>query len=347
MTEDEKYMMRCIQLAQNGALHTAPNPMVGAVIVADHRIIGEGYHAICGQGHAEVNAFAAVRDEARLKDATLYVSLEPCSHYGKTPPCAELIIRKGVRRVVVGCTDPFEKVAGRGIAMLRDAGIDVQVGVMEKECRALIRRFTTLHLYHRPYITLKWAQSADGFVDVVRDSGEAVRLSTPLSSVYVHRQRALHQAIMVGRRTALLDDPSLSVRDWSGRQPLRVVMDREGVLPDTLRLFDGHQPTLVFTAKSVERVRSGVEWCNVDFARPVIPQILSVLAERQIQSLLVEGGPHLLRSFIDCGLWDEAFVECSEVVLGEGVAAPMMPVGHRLEMERRDKHTILHYSKKD
>ena len=182
MTIDEKYMRRCIQLARNGICHAAPNPMVGAVIVRDGKIIGEGYHVRCGEGHAEVNAIASVKDESLLKNATIYVSLEPCSHYGKTPPCADLIIRKGIPRVVVGCVDPFSLVAGRGIQKLRDAGIKVTVGVLEKECRELIRAFVTFNLKKRPYITLKWAQSADGFLDIRREDGNAVRLSTPLST---------------------------------------------------------------------------------------------------------------------------------------------------------------------
>lgn len=238
MTIDEKYMRRCIQLARNGICHAAPNPMVGAVIVRDGEIIGEGYHVRCGEGHAEVNAIASVKDESLLKDATIYVSLEPCSHYGKTPPCADLIIRKGIPRVVVGCVDPFSLVAGRGIQKLRDAGIEVTVGVLEKECRELIRAFVTFNLKKRPYITLKWAQSADGFLDIRREDGNAVRFSTPLSTLAVHKMRAEQKAILVGRRTALLDNPSLTVREWYGQNPLRLVIDRQLTLPPHLHLFD-------------------------------------------------------------------------------------------------------------
>ena len=229
MTTDEKYIRRCIQLARNGLCNAAPNPMVGAVIVYQGRIIGEGYHARCGEGHAEVNAIRSVKDESLLKDSTIYVSLEPCSHYGKTPPCADLIIRKGIPRVVVGCTDPFPLVAGRGIRKLKEAGVDVKVGVLEEECKALIKRFVTQNISKRPYITLKWAQSADGFIDVERTSGQPVVLSTPITSMYVHKQRAEHQAILVGRRTALLDNPSLTVRNWYGKNPLRLVI---GAQPD-------------------------------------------------------------------------------------------------------------------
>ena len=234
MTTDEKYMRRCLQLARNGVQNAKPNPMVGAVIVAPcssphapcpSRIIGEGYHVRCGQGHAEVNAFASVRpeDEALLRESTMYVSLEPCSHYGKTPPCADLIIRKGVRRVVVGCVDEFAEVQGRGIQKLRDAGIDVTVGVLEEECRALNRRFFTFHRLHRPYIILKWAQTANGFID---DNGKAVQISTPFTQMLSHKLRAEEDAILVGRVTDEREHPQLTVRHWYGPDPKRLVVDR-------------------------------------------------------------------------------------------------------------------------
>ena len=231
MTKDEKYIRRCIQLARNGMCNAAPNPMVGAVIVHNDRIIGEGYHARCGEGHAEVNAIRSVKDESLLQESTIYVSLEPCSHYGKTPPCADLIIRKGIPRVVVGCVDPFSLVSGRGIQKLKDAGIDVKVGVLEAECRQLIKRFVTFNTQQRPYITLKWAESADGFIDINREEGQPVVLSTPITLMYVHKQRAEHHAILVGRRTALLDNPSLTTRNWYGKNPVRLVIDKELTLP--------------------------------------------------------------------------------------------------------------------
>ena len=284
MTIDEKYMRRCIQLARNGICHAAPNPMVGAVIVRDGKIIGEGYHVRCGEGHAEVNAIASVKDESLLKDATIYVSLEPCSHYGKTPPCADLIIRKGIPRVVVGCVDPFSLVAGRGIQKLRDAGIEVTVGVLEKECRELIRAFVTFNLKKRPYITLKWAQSADGFLDIRREDGNAVRLSTPLSTLAVHKMRAEQKAILVGRRTALLDNPSLTVREWYGQNPLRLVIDRQLTLPSHLHLFDGSTPTLVFTEKE-KAATQNLTYVKLDFGQNILPQIMQVLYEQKIQNI--------------------------------------------------------------
>ena len=224
MSEDEKYMRRCLQLAANGIQGARPNPMVGAVIVAEGRIIGEGYHVRCGEGHAEVNAFASVsrEDEALLKDATIFVSLEPCAHYGKTPPCAELIIKKGVRRVVVGCIDPFAKVQGRGIQMIREAGIEVTVGVLEKECQWLNRRFFTYHAKHRPYIILKWAQTANGFID---DNHKPVQISSDFTKMLSHKLRAEEDAILVGRITDERDHPKLNVREWYGPDPKRMVID--------------------------------------------------------------------------------------------------------------------------
>ncbi len=344
MTTDEKYMSRCLQLARNGVCTAAPNPMVGAVIVCRDRIIGEGYHVHCGEGHAEVNAIASVKDESLLKESTIYVSLEPCSHYGKTPPCADLIISKGIPRVVIGCMDPFPLVAGRGIRKLREAGIEVTVGVLEKECRRLIRRFIVFHTRKRPYITLKWAESADGFIDRIRSGGRPAVLSTPLSAVYVHRQRAEHQAILVGTRTALLDNPSLTTRLWYGAHPLRLVIDRQLSLPADCRLLDGTVPTCVFTAQ--EHVSSAsVEYCRLDFSAPVLPHLLDVLYGRKLQSLLVEGGSRLLQSFIDAGCWDEIFVEHAALRLGEGVPAPVVPSGCAKEYLYRDGVPVSHYYK--
>jgi len=223
--EDEMYMRRCLQLACNGRQNAKPNPMVGAVIVCCRRIIGEGYHVRCGEGHAEVNAFASVRpeDEHLLPEATMYVSLEPCSHFGKTPPCADLIVRKGLRRVVVGCVDPFAEVQGRGIRKLRDAGIDVTVGVLEEECQWLNRRFFVFHRFHRPYIILKWAQTANGFID---DHGRALAISSPFTQMLSHKLRAEEDAILVGRVTDEREHPLLTVRHWWGPDPKRLVVDR-------------------------------------------------------------------------------------------------------------------------
>ena len=287
---DERYMARCIQLARNGQEGAPPNPMVGAVIVCDGRIIGEGYHRKCGGPHAEVNAFASVNDADRpqIPRSTIYVSLEPCAHYGKTPPCADLIVRQGVRRCVVGCVDPFAQVQGRGIRKLQDAGIDVTVGVLEAECRWLNRRFFTFHRLQRPFITLKWAQTADGFIAV---EGRPVTISTPLTQVLCHKRRAEHQAILVGRRTEETDHPSLTVRNWSGPDPRRIVLSH---------------------------------------ANGPLTEQLHTLWEENVQSILVEGGRQTLQSFIDQGLWDEAYVETSPHTLAELL---QLPAGHAFPSE--------------
>lgn len=286
---DEAYMRRCLQLAANGMQNAKPNPMVGAVIVApDGRIIGEGYHVRCGGGHAEVNAFASVRaaDERLLPESTVYVSLEPCSHYGKTPPCAELIIRKGVRRVVCGCVDPFAKVSGRGIEMIRQAGIDVTVGVLEKECLELNRKFVTFNTLHRPYILLKWAQTADGFIGYSPESAlPPLAISTPFTKMLVHKLRSEYDAILVGRVTDETEHPQLNVRLWAGNSPRRIVLSR-GTSPQ---------------------------------------QILDELYNEKLQSLIVEGGAKTLNSFIGLGLWDEIRVEAAPFSVYTGVKAPKLP----------------------
>ena len=294
--EDELFMRRCLQLARNGMRNAKPNPMVGAVIVSGGEIIGEGYHVMCGEGHAEVNAFASVRpkDEPRLKEATVYVSLEPCSHYGRTPPCADLIINKGVHRVVVGCIDPFAKVHGRGIKKLRDAGIDVTVGVLEDECRELNRCFITFNTHQRPYITLKWCETANGFLD---DNFHPVMLSTPFTQMLSHQLRADTDAILVGRVTDERDHPRLDTRLWSGPSPRRIVLSHD--LP-------------------------------YDFSRPVLPQLMADLYSDGVQTLLVEGGADTHHRFIAAGLWDELRIETSTVTVTGGTAAPEIPSEARL-----------------
>lgn len=326
---DELYIRRCLQLARNGAGSTSPNPMVGAVIVCDGRIIGEGYHIRCGEPHAEVNAVRSVKacDKALLKRATIYVSLEPCSHYGKTPPCCDLIISCGFPRVVVATTDYNSMVNGGGIAKMRAAGIEVVVGVLDDDAVALNKSFFTVHCSNRPFVILKWAESADGFIDRIRQSGEPLRISNSGSQLAVHKLRSECDAILVGTRTALLDNPSLTMRMWAGRKPLRLVVDRLGVLPATLNLFDSSCATIVFTQKIVEGKFGGnVEQLQLDFSGDIPSQILSCLVSRKINTLLVEGGASLLQSFIDCGLWDLARVEKNpKIIVGDGVKAPLLP----------------------
>ena len=321
MNHELKFMQRCIQLARCGEAGAAPNPMVGALVVCDGRIIGEGYHRRCGGPHAEVNAIGSVKEKHLLCRSTIYVSLEPCAHFGKTPPCTDLIIRSGIPRVVIGCTDPFAKVNGLGIKKLKDAGCEVVVGVLEQECRELNRRFFTFHQQHRPWITLKWAQSENGFIG---KESERIFFSNTLTQTLVHRLRARHQAILVGTRTALLDNPTLTTRYWPGPNPLRLTIDRRGILPSTLHLLDGSTPTVVYTHESLR-------------------EIIADLYERGIQSLLVEGGAKLLQSFIDEGLWDEANMETAPIRLKQGIAAPTL-VDSQLESQHSyGSHLLQHY----
>lgn len=308
MNIEEKYMRRALELARNGLGNTSPNPMVGAVIVDNSgRIIGEGYHRRCGEGHAEVNAIASVADADRgaLRDATMYVTLEPCSHYGKTPPCAKLIIDTGIPRVVVGAGDPFKEVAGRGIRMMREAGIEVAEGIMAAESRALNRRFMTAHEQQRPFVTLKWARSADGFMDSDRADGQPAKFSTPLTAMLVHRLRSLHDAILVGSGTALADNPRLDCRLWPGRSPRPVVIDRRRRLDEaSLRMSN---PIILTDGDNLE-------------------SNLKTLYSKGITSVLVEGGAELLQSFINSGLWDAARIETAPFTLGSHgrVAAPQI-----------------------
>lgn len=301
---DEFFMRRCLQLAAQGRQNAKPNPMVGAVIVSEEgNIIGEGYHVRCGEGHAEVNAFASVRpgDECLLPSSTIYVSLEPCAHYGKTPPCADLIVSKGVRRVVCGCVDPFAKVQGRGIERIRQAGISVTVGVLRQECEELNKRFFTYHRYHRPYIILKWARTADGFLD---DHFRPIALSTSFTKMLSHRLRAENDAILVGRVTDEREHPSLTTRYWPGLDPQRIVL---GNGMDIHRLMEG-------------------------------------LYQRQVQSLVVEGGAKTHLSFIAAGLYDEIRVETAPLLVGDGTPAPHLPGGLRLESQQLyDGNTITNY----
>jgi diaminohydroxyphosphoribosylaminopyrimidine deaminase/5-amino-6-(5-phosphoribosylamino)uracil reductase len=320
---DEKYIYRCLQLARLGEYYVAPNPMVGAVlvgrVVGDERgediILGEGWHEVYGGPHAEPNcirnAEMAHPEGIDYKSCTLYVSLEPCSHYGKTPPCAELIIRKGIGHVVVGMLDPNPQVAGRGVRMMQEAGVDVKVGVLEDACRALNKRFVCLHTQHRPYVILKWAQTADGYIDVARDSGTPLLISTPLTKQLVHQQRAENMSIMVGTRTVLLDNPKLLNTRWSGRHPIRITLDRHGVLSPASNIFSLDSQTIVYAD-------------NTDWSF-----ILSDLAARNIHSVLVEGGAILLQSILDSGLYDEVHVEVSKhsmpCVHGQGISGVAAP----------------------
>ena len=341
------YMARCLELAALGRGNTSPNPMVGAVVVCHGKIIGEGYHRKCGEAHAEVNAIASVTDQEQLKESTLYVSLEPCSHWGKTPPCSKLIIEKQIPRVVVGIRDPFFEVSGRGIRMMLDAGIDVTVGVLQEECYELNKAFFTVQEKKRPFVILKWAQSADGFMDRFRTEGDGekpVSISNPVNSILVHKLRAESDAIMVGTRTVILDDPKLTVRKWDGSHPTRVFMDRSLRIKDTAHLLDGSVPTIVFTEEEATATPN-VEYVRLPFDEGGLARMLAELARRGIQTLLVEGGAMLLASFIKDNLWDEMRVETGKVVLGNGVKAPH-PEGVMTEWQSYGDSLVTHYSNK-
>ncbi len=324
---DKQYMRRAIELARHGLGHVSPNPMVGAVIVHDGRIIGEGYHRRFGQTHAEVNAIASVREPDLLKDATMYVTLEPCSHYGKTPPCAKLIIDKQIPRVVVGSLDPFEKVSGRGVKMLREAGVEVATGILEKECLAINKAFIKAHSTGIPWVTLKWAQNTDGFIDSTRtESVEPAKFSTRLTSALMHRQRTLHDAIMIGSGTVIADNPSLTARLWPGRNPRPIIADRSRRITRNYQIFSAseHEPLFLHGSSPAE--------------------YLSELYSLGITSLLVEGGAKLLESFLKSGLWDEARVEVSPCKLIDGIKAPTI-CGIPSQELTIDGNTIFWYSK--
>ena len=321
MQIDEKYMRRALQLARQGAGHTSLNPMVGAVIVgSDGTVIGEGWHRKCGEAHAEVNAVVSVADVNLLKDSTIYVTLEPCSHSGKTPPCARLLIERGIPRVVVGCLDPFVKVAGRGVAMLREAGIEVVVGVMEQECRELNCRFMIAHTTGRPWVQLKWAQTADGFIALPPEAGEnPLHMSTPVTMRLMHRQRALCDAIVVGANTARIDNPSLTTRYWPGGSPLRVILSRGLSIPDNLNLLTDGLPTVIYNGVKNATV-GAVEYVMMDTDNPMA--WLEDLYRRGVTSVMVEGGTQVLQQMIAAGAWDEARIEVSPRRVGQGVPAP-------------------------
>lgn len=322
---DARYMARALQLARNGRLDASPNPMVGAVIVAsDGSVIGEGWHRQVGHGHAEVNAVASVSPSDRhlLGGSTMYVTLEPCSHYGRTPPCARLIIDTGIPRVVIAMTDPFPRVSGRGVAMLREAGIEVVVGMMEAEARSLNRRFIAAHTLGRPWVTLKWAQSADGFIDSRHGPGEPpCRFSTPIDTAAVHRLRGCHDAVLVGAGTAIADNPRLDTRFFPGsRAPRRILLDRRGRVPASARLFAA-PGCLYLTAQSRHDLPACVE--QVTIAADAGPaDILPLLLERGITSVLVEGGAAILRAFLDADIADAVRVFTAPFILGSDGAVP-------------------------
>lgn len=319
-------MARCIELARQGVGNVSPNPMVGCVIVHNETIIGEGFHEKHGEAHAEVNAINSVKNIELLKESTLYVTLEPCAHFGLTPPCSDLIVLKQIPKVIIGTIDPFAKVAGRGIEKMKKAGIDVELGILENECRELNKRFFTFHEKKRPYIFLKWAQTQDRFIDIDRTAekfGKPTWITGEKALLQVHKMRAEEDAILVGTNTAQKDNPSLTVRHCAGKNPVRLVLDQNLRLNKSLNLFDNSTKTWVFNASKNENDKN-TWFIKIDFEKNIIPQILAELYKHNLQSVIVEGGKQLLESFIENNIWDEAWVFEGKKLFYSGIPAPKL-----------------------
>ncbi len=309
----EKYISRCIELAKNGLGTTYPNPLVGSVIVYDGKIIGEGWHKKAGEPHAEVNAINSVKDQSLLSKSTIYVSLEPCSHFGKTPPCSDLIIRHKIPNVVIGTIDPFAKVAGNGIKKLIEAGANVTIGILEEECNLLNKRFFTFHNKKRPYIILKWAETQDGFIaPKTKENRSPVWITNKYSRQLVHKWRNEEQGILAGTQTIIDDNPNLTARDWKGNQPVRIVLDKNKRISKESAIFDSSAHTLLITEN------------EINFSKDVANQICNFLFENGIQSVIIEGGSRTLQTFIDSQLWDEARVFKGLTIFSEGTKAPVI-----------------------
>ena len=326
LTRDEVYIRRCIEIARKGFDKTRQNPLVGSVIVYNNRIIGEGYHTFFGGPHAEVNAINSVRDKQLLTKSTLYVNLEPCSHFGKTPPCSLLIRNLKIPRVVIGSSDSNPEVSGHGIRILKESGIEVITGILEEECRFLNRRFYTFHEKKRPYIILKWAQSSDGFIDIKRNPDSEripVWISNQTARILVHKWRAEEIAIMAGTNTILTDDPGLDVRDWPGESPIRLVPDKNGRLFEHLKVFNGKSKTLIFT--SLNKISSeNIVYIRLPKELFSFATILEELRKQNVLSILVEGGAILLKHILESGLWDEARVFTGNINFRDGVKSPVI-----------------------
>ena len=323
----EKYILRCIQIAKNGLGSTFPNPMVGAIIVHNSTIIGEGFTSPYGGSHAEVNAINSVKDKTLLNKASLYVTLEPCSHYGKTPPCADLIVKHKIPNVIIGLTDPHEKVAGAGIKKLKNAGCNVITGILEKECREHHKRFLCFYKKKRPYIILKWAETNDGFIAPLKNkrstNPEPFWITTKASRQLVHQWRSQEQAILVGTNTVLEDNPKLDVRNWYGKAPTRILIDRNLKIDTTKNTLDLSVKTIVITSKlNKEKQVDGVFYELIDFDKPIAKEISNILYKHNILSVIIEGGSKTLQTFIDENLWDEARVFTGTNTFTEGTKAP-------------------------
>ena len=313
MNIHEKYIKRCIEIAKNGLGTARPNPMVGSVIVHEDSIIGEGYTSKYGGNHAEVNAIHSVQDKSLLKQATLYVTLEPCSHYGKTPPCSDLIIAHKIPKVVIGCVDDNKKVAGKGIERLINAGCQVIVGVLEEACKEHHKRFFTFHNKKRPYVILKWAETKDGFIaPASKDTLKPVWITNEYSRQLVHKWRAEEQAILVGTNTVLNDNPSLTVRDWTGENPMRIVIDKKNDLTTEYNVVNNEAKTKIINNTLINKLEGNTA-----------EQILNLLTENEITSVIIEGGSKTIQTFIDANLWDEARVFVGDIYFKQGIKAPV------------------------
>lgn len=325
MKVHEFYINRCLELAKNGLGTTYPNPMVGCVIVHNHTIIGEGWHQKSGEAHAEVKAINSVKEKALLSKSTLYVSLEPCSHFGKTPPCCDLIVKHKIPNVIVGITDPHSKVAGSGIEKLQENGIDVMVGVLEKECYDINKRFFTYHQKKRPYIILKWAESPDGFIaPLTKEKKSPFWISAVYSRQLVHKWRSEEQSILVGTKTVLDDNPKLDVRDWTGNNPIRIVIDQKNSIGDEHYVKDEKSKTIIITSDSNYKSVKNYIYENAIFNSNLANQIAAIAYKQGIQSILIEGGKKTIQSFIDLNVWDEARVIIGTTPMTKGIEAPII-----------------------
>jgi diaminohydroxyphosphoribosylaminopyrimidine deaminase/5-amino-6-(5-phosphoribosylamino)uracil reductase len=335
-------MHRCFELALKGAGYTAPNPMVGAVLVHNDRIIGEGFHQQYGEAHAEVNCINSVSEEDKhlVTASTMYVSLEPCAHFGKTPPCSDLIIEKKIPEVIIACRDPFKQVNGKGIEKLQAAGVKVTTGILEQEAKELNKRFLCFHASHRPYIILKWAQTADG--KIAQDDFSRILISNEFSNRLVHRWRSEEAAIFVGTNTARHDDPALTNRLWTGPNPTRVVIDMHLQLPNSLQLFDGKVPTIIFNSVQHEE-RPNLRYYQVTEDVSIVHQVVNALYQLRVQSVLVEGGAKLLQSFIDEGIWDEIRLIRGNQSAGAGIPAPIISNAKWRQRENMDTDIIEYF----
>jgi len=337
----EYYMARCLEIAKSGLPAAMPNPSVGAVLVHNDTIIGEGFTSAYGGAHGEVNAFASVKNKALIKDATLYVSLEPCSHYGKTPPCCDLVIVNQVKTVVIGMIDPYAAVAGNGIKRLQEAGVKVIVGVLEKECWEINKRFFTYHEKKRPYVILKWAETTNGFIaPLSKANKEPVWITNKFTRQWVHKLRSQEQAILVGTKTILEDNPKLNTRDYEGKSPVRIILDQHLKIDSTYAVLDNSVKTIIINA-TLTKQDNNTYWETINFNESIVTQILDVLYKHKLQSVIIEGGSQTLQTFIDSNLWDEAFVTKGEISFNSGLKAPIIKKNGEKEFDiKNDRITL-------